>query len=77
MATGAFDRFRDEVRAGLRQPHEPMDALYHAAACDGLGLERLFEYRKTSEEGLLYCASMWFEESERYLRQVPETQAAA
>lgn len=68
-STGAWDRWRDEVRANLRGPDEPCDALFFAAMCDANGLDRLDEYRETESETLIRLAAMWFEESEALLRQ--------
>lgn len=68
-STGAWDRFRDDVRTGLRTTDEPMDALYHAAWCDAWGLERL-------SQGELHLAAMWFEESASYLLRSVAQEAA-
>lgn len=69
ISTGAWDQWRDEVRANLRGPDEPHDALFFAAWCDAEGLDRLDEYRDTGTETLIRLAAMWFEESEILLRQ--------
>lgn len=76
-SSGAWDTWRDEVRAGKRTATEPMDALFHAMWCDANGLDRLDEYRTTGTETYLYLAAMWFEESEALLRTIPEQQEAA
>ena len=70
MATGAWDRWRDEVRAGKRTATEPMDKLFHAAWCDANGLDSLDEYRETGIETHIRLAAMWFHESDEYLRQI-------
>lgn len=70
MSTGAWDRWRDEVRAGKRTDREPMDKLFHAAWCDAQGLDRLDEYRDTGAETFLRLAAMWFSESDEILRQI-------
>lgn len=70
MSTGAWDKWRDEVRAGKRTATEPMDKLWHAMWCDANGLDRLDEYRDTGTETYLYLASMWFEESDAILREI-------
>lgn len=68
-STGAWDRFRDEVRAGLRTVELPTDALHAAAWCDCYGLERLEDYRNGGTESDLHMAAMFFEESEGHLRR--------
>lgn len=55
-STGAFDRWRDEVRAGIRTTDEPVDALFRAALCDANGLDAL-------DDGMPELAQMLFEES--------------
>jgi hypothetical protein len=69
VSPGAWDQWRDEVRAKLRGPDEPHDALFFAAMCDANGLDRLDEYRDTGTETLIRLAAMWFEESEILLRE--------
>ena len=69
MSSGAWDQWRDEVRANLRGADEPHDALFFAAMCDANGLDRLDEYRDTGSETLIRLAAMWFEESEVLLCQ--------
>lgn len=77
MSSGAWDRWRDEVRAKLRTTDEPMDALFHAAWYDSMGLDALDDYRATGSESALYSAAMFFEESEGFLRrQVAKEKAA-
>lgn len=68
-STGAWDRFRDEVRAGRRTKDEPIDALWSAAWCDAWGLERL-------AQGELHLAAAWFDESATILLNAVETKAA-
>lgn len=63
VSTGAWDVWRDEVRAGRRTADFPADALYFAAYCDAMGLDRL-------DDGELHLAAMWFAESERWMRIV-------
>jgi len=58
-STGAWNRWRDEVRAGLRDPREP-DALFRAAAFDANGLDRM-------DEGDFRLAAVWFEASAEQL----------
>jgi hypothetical protein len=69
MSTGAWDRWRDEVRAKARTADAPMDALYHAAWYDSMGLDALDDYRATQSESALYMAEMFFAESEGFLRR--------
>jgi len=76
-STGAWDMWRDELRAGRRTPDEPTDALYFAALCDSVGLDRLDEYRETGVETLIRLAAMWFAESEGWLRRIPAQENAA
>ena len=59
-STGAWDRWRDEVRAGLRTAEEPTDALYFAAYCDALGLDRM-------DDDNLIGAAIWFDLSADWL----------
>lgn len=68
LSSGAWDQWRDEVRAKQRS-EELYDALFFAAMCDANGLDRLDEYRDTGSETLIRLAAMWFEESEVLLRQ--------
>lgn len=77
MSTGAWDRWRDEVRAGLRTADEPMDALYHAAFYDSWGLDRLDDHRDGGTDSDLYMADMLFAESEGFLRRAAATQEKA
>lgn len=77
MATGAWDLWRDEVRDNLRSADEPMDALFHAAWYDSMGLDALDDHRATDSESALYMAEMFFEESERWLRRIPAKEQAA
>jgi hypothetical protein len=77
MCTGAWDLWRDEVRAKTRTVDEPMDALFHAAWHDSMGLDALDDYRATESESALYMAEMFFEESECWLRRIPAKEQAA
>lgn len=71
VSSGAWDRWRDEVRAGLRTFEAPTDALYFAALCDSLGLDRADEYRESGEESLLRRAEVWFTQSRWWLARMP------
>lgn len=77
MSTGAWDRWRDECRAKLRTPDEPMDALFHAAWYDSMGLDRLDDYRAEGFESDLYAAEMFFAESQGFLDREAARVAAA
>lgn len=57
--TGAFDLFRDELRAGIRTMSD-VDELYLAAWCEGWGLQR-------QREGFPELAAMWFTEAEAHV----------
>jgi len=59
-ATGAWDRFRAEVRQGRRGRWEPRDQLFEAAYYDALGLDAY-------EDRLYALAALWFAESQDIL----------
>lgn len=69
QSTGAFSRWRQEIRQGLRTPENPTDALYFAAYCDSMGLDRL-------DDGELTLAAVWFSESARYYLEGVHRRAA-
>lgn len=64
LPTGAWNLWRDEVRAEKRSATDP-DLLMRAAWCDAHGLDAL-------DDGLLELAEMWFAESAAYLIQMHE-----
>lgn len=71
-STGAWDRYREEIRAGRREHCNPPDALCMAAFCDSLGLDAL-------DDNELRIAAMWFGESADILLSAaakPQAEAA-
>lgn len=76
MSTGAWDAWRDEVRAKVRTIDGPMDALFHAAWYDSMGLDALDDHRVTGSESALYSAAMFFEESQGFLLRAAKEKAA-
>lgn len=69
LPTGAWNLWRDEMRAGVRTAQD-IDLLYSAAWCDVCGLDAL-------RDGLPRLAEMWFGEARILIRQMGEQERAA
>lgn len=69
LPTGAWNLWRDEMRAGVRTADD-IDPLRNAAWCDACGLDAL-------EDGLPRLAEMWFGEARILIHEMGEQERAA